>query len=157
MFFSMATASNLFCLDSTSVSQLQLALQSITPGIRLLCHLSARLLWSKATVLMLLASFHGDRKYFGDLCSLQLPDQCREEPKLAGSGSWKARKGWKGFFILVSEWNSAIIGSFRNTILQTGSCVHYGHCERPILFLTHGAETLVYPKVGPSLLLASDP
>lgn len=38
---------------------------------------------------------------------LQLPDQCREEPKLAGSGSWKARKGWKGFFILVSECNSA--------------------------------------------------
>jgi hypothetical protein len=48
---------------------------------------------------------------------LQLPDKSREETKLADSGSWKARKGWKGFFFLISQHISARLAASGVTIL----------------------------------------
>ena len=98
MFFSMATAYTLFFLDSTSFSQIQLVLLRITPVIRLLCHLSAQPLWNKATVLMLLASFHGDRKYFGDLCSFATARPMQRRTKAGRQWVLEGQERLEGLF-----------------------------------------------------------
>lgn len=48
---------------------------------------------------------------------LQLPDQGRKETKLAGTGSCKAREGWKGFLLLISGWKNAKLTASAITML----------------------------------------
>ena len=98
MFFSLATTSNLFFFDSTSFSQIQLALQIVTPGIHLLCHLSAQPLWNIAISLVLLASFHRDRKYFGDLCSFATARPMQGRNKAGGQWVLEGQERLEGRF-----------------------------------------------------------
>lgn len=103
MFFSLATPLIIYFPLFRLHSLDQLALQSITPGVHLLCHLSAQPPWNMAISLVLLASFHRDRKLWRPvfLCNCQT-----NAGRNKAGGQWvlEGQKGWKGF----SSWYQSV-------------------------------------------------
>ena len=64
----------------------------------LLCHLSAQPLWNIAISLVLLASFHRDRKYFGDLCSFATARPMQGRNKAGGQWVLEGQERLEGRF-----------------------------------------------------------